>query len=128
MLLSNEDEKHTARMLPPVLALLAVLLVQGTLALPIVVDDEHVCLQTTKQFLRLTAKSHGMFRHLVPLTPGCSAELHTAMLCRINYAGGNDTVFFDQITIPPAAPVKLDAARAPPLQLFPVFSLFARQA
>lgn len=128
MLLSNAEEKHTARILPPLLALLAVLLVQGTLVLPVVVDDEHVCLQTTKQFLRLTAKSHGMFRHLVPLSPGCSAELHTVFSCRFNDTIGNGSPSFDQITTPSAAPKSVDAARAPPQQLSLVFSPFARQA
>ncbi len=129
MLVSNQEEKHTSHILPLVLALLALLLVQGALVVPIVVDDEHVCLHNTKQFLRIAVKGQGVFRHLVPLSPGGSADLHTAFVYRVNDAAANGSAVGDQAPLPPAAPATVDAARAPPTAAFSrILTVVNRQA
>lgn len=129
MLVSNVEEKHTTRILPLLLALLALLLVQGTLVLPIVVDDEHVGLHNAKQFLRITVKNQGVFRHLVPLSPSCSVDLHPAFVYRVSDVAANGLAFYDQATIPLAAPASVDAARAPPAVVFPrILTFVNRQA
>lgn len=103
-------------MVPLLVAAFALILAQGAVVSPCVVDDEHAGFQNLVQYLRPAAKAakgQGAFR-LLAAKPPFSADLYDTVSCRFRDTDSGAADSSRQCTVPPAAPVATAPARAPP--------------